>query len=72
MRWGNGLPDRNVGRGGRLAVLVRAVPVRRGGRERCPHVKSQQHKIVARSPRGMAARPAPIAVGIPATASREA
>jgi len=38
----------------------------------CPHAKIQQHKTVARSPRGMAARPAPIAVNVPAAASREA
>jgi hypothetical protein len=38
----------------------------------CPHAKSQQDKTVARSPRGLAARPAPIAVNLPATASREA
>lgn len=38
----------------------------------CPHAKSQQHKTVARSPRGMSARPAPIAVNASGIASREA
>ncbi len=38
----------------------------------CPHAKSQQHKTVARSPRGLAGKPMPVAANAPATAPREA
>lgn len=38
----------------------------------CPHAKSQQHKTVARSPRGLADKPTPVAVNAPATVPREA
>jgi len=38
----------------------------------CPHAKNQQHKTVARSPRGLAERPMPVVVNTPATAAREA
>lgn len=39
----------------------------------CPQAKGQaQHKTVARTPRGMAIKPMPIAASAPATASRDA
>jgi hypothetical protein len=39
----------------------------------CPHAKNQaQHKTIARTPRGMAIKPMPIAVNAPASPSRDA
>ncbi len=38
----------------------------------CPHAKNVGAKTVARSPRDLAAKPAPIAVNAPVSASRAA
>lgn len=38
----------------------------------CPHAKNVRAKTVARSPRDLAAKPAPTAVNAPASAPRDA